>query len=175
MDIRFIDVEVVLPISTITDLNPQSADVSLRNQLRLLVEEILEKVKVKGSGWKYTKNIDIKIKMTAWTPTKVGSFIKTPKIIALTKSVINVEDHKDYPDQCIRFSLAAALFYDKVAQHRDRPNNWIKFFDQINMGVMPRYPFICNSKNIQKLENLIIFQSMFMRLIATQKKISDLW
>ena len=54
--IRFIDVEVKLPLSTITDLNPQRVEEILKVQLHLLVSKIFEDPKMAGTGWKYTKN-----------------------------------------------------------------------------------------------------------------------
>ena len=88
-----------------------------------------------GSDWvlKEIRNIDLRV--TTHDPTRAGSYLKLPKKIRESKSVLNIQNNDNL---CALWCILAHLFpkyKDSAREHRsNRPNVYEEHRNQIDTG-----------------------------------------
>lgn len=83
------------------------------------IEGIIDKWTQRGSGWTVDKVETLWIDTAKYQPLKGGSYIELQEEVSNKKAVINV---KNNDDECLRWSLRAALF--PTSKDPQRPNKY---------------------------------------------------
>ena len=89
----------------------------------------IEKVQLRGSGWKLTKILEISLNANKYNPIKGSSYIELPKIIRDKKAVINI---KNKDDKCFMYSVLCGLYQGEIKQKLERPSKYKTYINNLN-------------------------------------------
>jgi len=91
------------------------------------IKQLQEKIETYtglSSGWRLEQVLEVTMTVTKISDiiyTTGSGFIKTPFPVAKSKAVVNVKNNDEY---CFLYSVLAAVNYDKIPNHRDRPEKY---------------------------------------------------
>jgi len=117
-----------------------------------VMNQLIEKIKAcsgQNSGWTVSNVKYLRLCWGAYRPLEVGTFIPTPKHIAVKKAVVNIHSSDDY---CFQYSVLAGmnLYSANSHQHKDRTYVYKPFMHMLNMeGIQSPVPL----SSIDKFEN----------------------
>ena len=127
----------MLDISEFNELYDES-----KNKIWLTFDEWLKE----GSGWRIESMDEFILKICRYTPMQGSSYIKLPKKIENTKSVINIQNEDD---KCFLYSILAALHPAK--DHVQRISNYEPYIDELKTDGI-KFPM--KIQQIPKFENM---------------------
>ena len=119
------------------------------------IPEIAEIFVAKGSGWRFSRVIQLIIQVDSYRPFVGGTFIETPKALANKKCIINV-DNKDTKtmkgdNRCFLWSVLAGFSPPATRKDLHRISKYIGKEHLINMSGL-EYPMAVTKSNFQKFE-----------------------
>ena len=117
-----------------------------------------------GSGWIIKSMDEFILKICKYTPIMGSSYMKSPKKIENTKSVVNVQNEDD---KCFLWSVLANLHPAK--DHVDRVSNYEPFLDELKTNGIK---FQMRLQQIPKFENM---NDLTINVYMTDKDGSDIW
>jgi len=82
-----------------------------------MLMQLLEKIEAfsaQNSGWTVSQVKYLRLCWGAYRPLDVGTFIPTPKHIAMKKAVVNIHSLDDY---CFQYSVLAGMNLVSVNSH----------------------------------------------------------
>ena len=135
-------------LNSITKLITQSTD--LDEKYKEITDHILESFSSyegRGSGWKFMGIQYLEILITKVTYFGGSSYIELPLEIKNKKACVNVQNNNQ---ECFKFSILAALHYDEIKFHPERPSNYTKWINDLNFDGID---FPVDLKDIDKFEN----------------------
>ena len=111
------------------------------------IEESIQKVKyAEGSGWRFSKIINLTLHTAKWDPLNAGSYIDLPPFLKNKKALINM---KNEDEECFKWCVLRALYpKDRDAERIDK--NLKSKQDILNMEGI-RYPV--NFRGIDRFES----------------------
>ena len=126
----------------------ESTDVEeVYNEMVDEMEESIQKVKyAKGSGWRFTKIINLTLHTAKWDPLNAGSYIDLPPFLKDKKALINMQNEDD---ECFKWCVLRALY--PKDNHPERIDKNLKSKqDTLNMKGI-QYPV--NFRDIDRFES----------------------
>ena len=101
-------VEAEFAFHSVLKLILKSTDVEeVYNEMVDEIEESIQKVKyAEGSGWRFTKIIDLALHTAEWDPLNAGSYIDLPPFLKNKKALINMQNEDE---ECFKWSILRAL------------------------------------------------------------------
>src|SRR5262249_31537082 len=105
---------------------PEQIDQQLDDSMQDLSTEIEGFIKL-GSGW-ILKSVDVvRVGTASYNPIGGSSYIKTPRWIADTKAVVNIQNSDE---MCFLYSILA--FLHKPKTHTEGPLQYLQYFKELN-------------------------------------------
>jgi len=89
----------------------------------------IEKVQLRGSGWKLVQILDISLNANKYNPIKGSSYIELPKIIRDKNAVINI---KNKDDKCFMYSVLCGLYHGQIKKDLNRPTKYKTYINNLN-------------------------------------------
>ena len=126
----------------------ESTDVEeVYNEMVDEIEESIQKVKyAEGSGWRFSKIINLTLHTAKWDPLNAGSYMDLPPFLKDKKALINMQNEDD---ECFKWCVLRALY--PKDNHPERIDKNLKSKqDTLNMEGI-RYPV--NFRDIDRFES----------------------
>ena len=135
-------------LNSITKLITQSNDLNeIYEEIRDHILESFSSYEGRGSGWKFMGIQYLEILITKVSFFGGSSYIELPLEIKNKKACVNVKNNNQ---ECFKFSILAALYYDEIKFHPERPSNYTKWINDLNFDGID---FPVDLKDIDKFEN----------------------
>ena len=138
------------------DINPNVLNEFLNNGAHTLDEKITTYTEM-SSGYTVKKVSSLEFIFIKKNPLshRASSFIKTPKVLAAKKAIINIKNK--YDKLCFLYSVVCALKYNEIDQtHPDRANQYTRFFNQFTYQESDFPMRICNIAKFEHDNNVVI-------------------
>ena len=130
-------VEAEFAFHSVLKIILESTDVEeVYNEMVDEIEESIQKVKyAEGSGWRFSKIINLTLHTAKWDPLNAGSYIDLPPFLKNKKALINMQNEDE---ECFKWSILRAL--NPKDSHPERIDKDLKSKqDTLNMEGI-RYP-----------------------------------
>ena len=130
-------VEAEFAFHSVLKIILESTDVEeVYNEMVDEIEESIQKVKyAEGSGWRFSKIINLTLHTAKWDPLNAGSYIDLPPFLKNKKALINMQNEDE---ECFKWSILRAL--NPKDSHPERTDKDLKSKqDTLNMKGI-RYP-----------------------------------
>ena len=135
-------------LNSITKLITQSNNLNeIYEEIRDHILESFSSYEGRGSGWKFMGIEYLEILITKVKHFGGSSYIELPLEIKNKKACVNVKNNNQ---ECFKYSILAALYYDEIKFHPERPSNYTKWINDLNFDGID---FPVDLKDIDKFEN----------------------
>ena len=119
---------------------------SAYNEMSQKVQESFATYNNQGSGWIFSKVMELLLKTDSIPSISGSSFIELPKCLASKKAIINVQNEDN---ECFKYAVLSALHYDDIKYNPERVTKYKLYLDELNFKGIK---FPVSLKDIDKFE-----------------------
>ena len=153
---------------------PMTSDLDELN-LPDIISQFMEKIdgfSGQNSGWIVSEINYLRLCWGCYRPLMAGTYIPTPKSIALKKAIVNVKCVND--ENCFQYSILAGMNILESGKNKNRPSRYKQYMYKLNMnGIQTPVPLSSIDKfedmNVEISVNVLYFDNQDIIPIRTSK------
>ena len=112
-------------INSVSDITP------IYNEMIQKILETFATYNNRGSGWIFSRVIELTLKTDDLGMIKGSNYIELPKKLSSKKAIINVQNEDN---ECFKYAVLSAIHYDDIDNHPERVSKYKDYQDELNFS-----------------------------------------